>query len=339
MIKALRISALAALAALVAIVMVAGAWSAGTSGIRSGKLVFSGVDPSDGMSDIYVLNADGNPQVNITHDTQVRKDLSPSWSADGTKIVFARHYATGGSNIMLVNADGSELTKLTGAQPIDASYPRNVDPSLSPDGSQVVFASDVDGNYDLYAVDIDLYSAKPGVPTLIRLTKTEAPVRNFDPSWSPDGKTIVYSRSGDVGKTSRSAADLYLLKPETREVSRLTATTKGLGDRGAVFSPDGAKVAFFSDRAGNNDIYVRNLSARYAQQVTTSVYSDTDPTWGPDNQALTFVSNRTGATEFWALDLLGMTPGPRAVQLTFDKQQKSHPSWAPAGLSPVPASS
>ena len=332
--NARRIWLFAALAALVATVTVAGAWSAGTTGIQSGKLVFSGVDPNDGMSDIYVMNA-GSPQVNITHDKQVQKDLSPSWSADGSKIVFERHFGNGSSTIMLANPDGSGLTKLVDSQPIGT---RNVDPSFSPDGSQVVFASDVDGNYDLYAVDLNLYSARPGAPTIIRLTKTEAPVRNFDPSWSPGGKLIVFSRSGGIRTSSRSAAGLHLLKPESREVAQLTAATWGLGDRGAVFSPDGTRIAFFSDRAGNNDIYVRSLSSRYLQTITTSPYSDTDPTWGPDAQALTFVSTRSGATEFWAHNLIGMTPGPtKPVQLTFDKQQKSHPSWAPLGVSAVPA--
>ena len=338
MIKTRRIWLVAALAALIATFTVAAAWSAGTAGVRSGKLVYSGVDPSDGLSDIYVMNADGSAQVNITHDELVRKDLSPSWSADGTKIVFERVSGSGGSSILVANPDGSGLTTLVSSQPIGTSNSHNVDPSFSPDGSQVVFASNVDGNYDLYAVVVDLYGARPGIPTLIRLTKTEAPVRNFDPSWSPDGKTIVFSRSGAIEKSSRSAADLYLVKPETREVARLTATSRGLGDRGAVFSPDGTRVAFFSDRAGNNDIYVRNLSARYVAQITTSPYSDTDPTWGPDSQALTFVSTRSGATEFWTLNLIGMTPGPtRPVQITFDRQQKSHPSWAPLGISPVAA--
>jgi TolB protein len=321
--KARRITIFAAMAAVVATGVLAGAGSAGTNGIGSGNLVFSAIDPADGMSDIYVMKTDGTQKVNLTHDEVAHKDVTPAWSPDGSRIVFARHTGSGGSSIMLVKADGSGLTNLTGAAASDA---QNVDPSWSPDGQQVVFASNRDGNYDLYWL-------KPGNTQAVQLTKTAAPVRNLDPSWSPNGKAIVFSRSGH--RVTTSAAELFQLSVSTGWAARLTSAFSGAGDRGGVYSPDGGSIAFYSDRAGNQDVYLLPLGGK-AQQLTTSLKRDVEPSFAPDGSALVFVSNRSGATELWASNLLSVQPGVNETQVTFDKQYKSHPGWAPAAApSPI----
>ena len=321
--KARRTTILAALAATIVAGVLVGAGSAGTTGISSGNIVFAGLDPADGMSDIYVMKSDGTDKSNITHDDLVRKDVTPAWSPDGRKVVFTRANPTGGSNIMLVNADGSGLTNLTPA----ASDAANVDPSWSPDGTRIVFASNRDGNFDLYWL-------KLGGTEVSRLTKTLAPVQNLDPSWAPSGKAIVFSRSGH--RALSSSSELFQLRIETLEAFRLTKTISGRGDRGAVYSPDGTQVAFYSDRSGNQDVYLLTLGSGYAQQLTTSPKNDAEPSFAPDGTALVFVSNRSGATELWAANLISASAGNPATQLTFDKQYKSHPGWGLAQAQPSP---
>jgi Tol biopolymer transport system component len=238
--KARRIGTIAAAAAVVVTGVLAAAGSAGTNGIGGGNFVFSGIDPADGTSDIYVMKTDGSGKANLTHDQAIRKDQAPSWSPDGSKIVFSRHSSAGGSSIMLVNADGTGLKNLTGIATTDAE---NVGPRWSADGSRVVFASNRDGNFDLYWL-------KPGNPQAVRRTKTAAPVQNLDPAWSPSGKAIVFSRSGHRSGTSTSAAELYRLSvanqpsATTDPAVRLTKTVSGRGDRGPVYSPDGSSIAF-----------------------------------------------------------------------------------------------
>ena len=320
---------IAATAAVIAASLLATAGSAGTNRAAPGNIAFSGTDASDGMSDIFVMKSDGSGASNITHDNEVRKDLSPAWSPKGDRIVFTRHMASGnGSHVMLVNADGSGLTNLTSPTTTRSS---NIDPSWSPDGKLVVFASNRDGNYDLYTL-------KPGDTQAYRLTKTSAPVQNVDPTWSPNGNSIVYSRSGDSALSA--SADLFRINLATEQVSRLTNTVKGLGDRGPVFSPSGTDIAFYSDRVGNDDVYVLHLGDKKLQRVAAWQKSDTAPSYSPDGSSLVFVSTRSGATELWVQDL--RTLGPTAsqpVQITSDRQFKSNPSWgfAPAAQPlPVP---
>jgi Tol biopolymer transport system component len=330
--KARRIATIAAFAAVAVTGVLAGAGSAGTNGIGSGNLVFSAVDPTDGASDIYVMKTSGFGKSNLTHDLGVRKDVSPSWSPNGKKIVFSRHSNTGGSSIMLVNADGTGLTNLTGPA---ASNAQNVGPRWSADGTRVVFASNRDGNFDLYWL-------KPGSPEAFRLTATAAPVQNLDPAWSPNGKTIVFSRSGHLGTVS--GAELYQLNVGTQPTSttgsatRLTKVAGGRGDRGPVYSPDGSSIAFYSDRSGNQDVYLLSRGGT-PQRVTTSPKSDTEPSFSPDGTALVFVSDRTGATELWVSNLVSLQPGLQSTQITNDKQFKSHPGWAPAASDVPPAPS
>jgi Tol biopolymer transport system component len=189
--KSRGIAVLAGLAAF----MVAGARAAGTNGLAGGKIVYAGINPKDGMSDIYVMKADGSATTNLTQDDASGKDLSPELSRDGSKIVFTRQLVSGGSRLMVVNADGSGLTDVT---PTKFENHSIVEPSWSPDGNQIVYSSNADGNYDLFTV-------KVGNETVSRLTNTRWPVQNLDPVWSPSGKAIAFSRSG-LSPTSAAAA-------------------------------------------------------------------------------------------------------------------------------------
>ena len=79
----------------------------------------------DGDYEIYVMNADGTGQTNLTRESQT-EDHGPAWSPDGTKIAFSSE-----GDIYVMNADGSAQTRLTR----DAQY--DVSPDWSPDGSKL----------------------------------------------------------------------------------------------------------------------------------------------------------------------------------------------------------
>jgi Tol biopolymer transport system component len=323
--------ALFAVFATLAVGLVAGANASEPTVTTGGKIVYAGIDPVDGMSDIYVKSPSGSTATNITHSAGSRKDLSPSFSPAGTKIAFVRSTRTG-AEIMVVNPDGSGLQDVTPASFRGAT---NLDPRWSGDGTRIVFTSNVDGNYDLYWIDAAVSSSTLG--NAHRLTKTEAPVRNLDPAWTHNGKHVVFSRSGHRPSLSGPAAELFQLDVLSLQAARLTKTLGGRGDAAPVYSPDDRSIAFSSDRSGNQEVYVLSLVTKTLTNLTNNPASDTEPAFSPNGTAVAFVSTRKGATEIFSQNLAGLTPGPAAaVQLTFDGADKSHPDWGATATHPGP---
>lgn len=120
---------------------------------------------------IYTMNTDGSGIKRVTYAGDYNS--SPNWSPDGKKIVFAgqdkTHY-----DIFVMNADGTELERLTAAKKKNGRSANNEYPVFSPDGRQVLFTSDRTGTYQLYLVNIDGTGER-------RLTFDQA--NYFSPKW------------------------------------------------------------------------------------------------------------------------------------------------------------
>lgn len=123
-----------------------------------------------GNYDIWVMDLDGSNNLRITDSAG--DESSPSWSPDGSKLVYS--------------VDGKILVQeINGVKPVtllNNSY-NNVEPFYSPDGATIVFSSDQGGDYDLW-----LMGAEGNGFTM--LTSGESNERA--PAWSPDGSKIAY---------------------------------------------------------------------------------------------------------------------------------------------------
>ncbi len=124
------------------------------------------------------------------------------------------------------------------------------------------------------------------------------------PSWSPDGRKLVFSAQDQSGGT-----DLYLWEVGKEEVVRLTADI--YLDRDPCFSPDGQAVVFSSDRGrqrldSGSNLFILRLSDRRLHVLTHGPHQDRRPRWSStDPSRIHFVSDRSGTPNIWRLELGG----------------------------------
>jgi TolB protein len=299
---------------------------------RADRIAF--MSTFDGEADIYSISPTGLASFNITHgDTiGVREDIEPAWSPGGDIVAFQRDvFQKGipvGSQLVLVNADGTKLGPLTPLMKgvVDSH------PTWSPTGDAIVFSSDRDGNFDLYMTKSTGFG-------LIQLTNSKLGTENLEPAWSSNGKWIVFTRQQVTATPSPSS--LMLLNVQKGTIYKLTArATIGRGDRGAAWSPDSKRIAFASDRFGpsvarSTDLCVINVNGSGLTRVTSLPSNEYHPTFSPYGDQLAFIGDRKGVTEIYSLRL----PVPnqdatteRIQQITFDGAYKSNPTWHGFGL-------
>jgi TolB protein len=244
-------------------------------------------------------------------------------------------------------ADGKHVRRLTKEKGDPSSPARlffQVEPAWSPDGLHIAFLSGRDGVGHIFVMQAD------GTGTR-RVTDTKQD--DGRPSWSPDGKYLIFGREGALfraratGGTARrvghgfgSAADpvyspdgkliaydyrrpgfsireVYVMKADGTGIRQLTRLREVSGL--PAWSPDGTRIAFQSNaRLGHYEIYTIRVDGTGLRQVTASTTDTIQPAYAPDG-SLAFA--RDGA--IW-VDRQGVE-----TQLTTGKNNDSAPAWRP----------
>ncbi|TAK66293.1 MAG: hypothetical protein EPO24_01660 [Bacteroidetes bacterium] len=163
------------------------------------------------------------------------------------------------------------------------------------------------------------------------------------PSWSPDGKRIVFS---SVDKSGSS--DLYIWDTGREELTRITHDF--YDDKDPAWSPDGNWIAFSSDRTpfgyhGKYNLFLLNLSTNGIEYLSYGDESYYSPTWSPDGKSLVFTSDIGGARNIWMMQFdTPLTPNPSpsgrgvggeggsAKKLTHFTTAAFDPAWTDSGL-------
>lgn len=287
---------------------------------------------------------------------------SPHWSPDGKHVVFHRHTDRPVPSVHVQTSlvPGVRLLRIDGTFPsfsptgdilsftadfrsiarmhIDGSDRRKIytdasafAPAWSPQGNLIAFTR---GHVFAGAsTDNEIYVMRPDGSEVQNLT--QHPANDALPSWSPDGKRLVFRSTRDGNK------DLYVIDVDGTGLTRLT-TSPGT-DTFPHWSPLGDRIVFASDRTGDFEIYTIRPDGSDLRQLTHSPSLDMHPVWSPDGQWICFASARGGFKDERPLtgnpqpygDLYLMRPDGSEVQaLTDDQFEDGTPAWAPLPKDP-----
>jgi Tol biopolymer transport system component len=299
--------------------------------------------------DLWVVPVSGGPARRFTRDGKM--DSNPAWSPDGGHVYFSsvregtlaiwRIASRGGAVERLttgsgyehdpaISLDGSRFAYATRTEPgalcirdlasgTEVKLPGVRDECLAaiaPDGSSVVYASDLAGPArDLWMQPID-HGAPSGQPRRL----TEDSVNASCPAFSPDGKWIAYYRIAGEQR------DIYIVSVSGDQPVRFTDDPAR--DVQPEWSPDGSLIAFSSDRGGRWQLWAAPVSegrsAGPRRLITRDSIDALAPAWSPDGRLIAYVGSDETGSEAWIVPFDGreaarkVTSGAEAGTVRWD---------------------
>jgi Tol biopolymer transport system component len=232
----------------------------------------------------------------------------PAWSPDAERVYFigvlrereGDRFVYYESDAFVVDATGGEPRRITTSRDVHAALP-------SPDGKTLLVVRDEHPGKLPFTMGLWLLDADGG--NARRLLDAEEGRLEFPGSWSPDGRTIAFTRCTFKLPNTRGLIEntcaVYTVSPDGSGLRRLA-------ERSAhpAFSPDGRSIAFVSDRDANgeiargedensfaNELYVMDADGDNPRRLTeTERLDEATPAWSPDGARIAF--EREGPARF-----------------------------------------
>ena len=272
-------------------------------------------------SDVWMVSWDGSEQIRLTSSKD--SESNPQWSPDGKYLAFLTSRGNDdeddekknkkkGTQVWLLNRAGGEAEKLTDIEGDIEDY------AWSPDSKRMVLViSDADPSDDP--------------------EKMEGWKRKTKPPIVIDRYAFKNDQSGYLGKLR---THLYLFDIAGKKSEQITSGD--FDDRSAAWSPDGARIAFVSergkdpDRTNNPDIFVIDAKAgATAVRLTTFAGPDEGkPAWSPDGKTIAYVQGDEPRYYAYNLSRLAVIPAtggtPRVLTESLDRAVSS-PVWTTDG--------
>ena len=264
---------------------------------------------------------------NYSRDSQfklIRTGIFPSFAPSGEK--FISNDQTAGilhNSILLLNADGSGQKLLFG----DAEK-SVLAPVWSAQGDKIAFGFGRFFQTTNGAALADIAVINGDGTNLKILTKGDG--NSGFPSWSPDGKQIVFRAA------NKDKKGLFILDTETGATRVLTADSH---DNFPAWSPDGQRIAFTRLSDGDYNIYTVKPDGTDGKQLTNTPGNDAHCSWSPDGKWIAFAGAHGGFKDESVLHPLNPQPygeifvmradGSDVRMLTDDQFEAATPSWIP----------
>ncbi|MGI8786674.1 MAG: DUF5711 family protein [Pyrinomonadaceae bacterium] len=285
---------------------------------------------------------------------------APMLRANG-KIAFTSD-RDGNSEIYLMNADGTNQTRLTN------NSVRDDYPTWSPDGRKIAFVRQSGDTYSINLMNADgtnvrqitTFSADSNYPSSLswspdgtkiafvdstdiytinvdggnRINLTNGQSINYEPSWSPDSSRIAFTRYGAVPE---NYGEIYTMTSNGSDVRKITTSPHGYtgGSHSPDWSPDGGRIALSmpGDELDADHIALINPDGTNLQFILYSNfgYVINNPNWSPDGAKIVFngINFSNNISQIWAIN----RNGSGLTQLTNTSPNNFHPDWQPAQIS------
>ena len=262
------------------------------------RIVFS--SNRDGDFEIYVMHADGSGAVQLTQNESDGRsehdDVVPTWSPDGARIAFVStrdHEGDGfvDGEIYVMRANGSGQTRLTENAAGEGG------PDWSPDGRWIAFSRTA----------AQTTAESPRFELVRMEAEGSEPEKLIDDAWpygptalSPDGSTAAFTRC--ASEKGALDCEIWVAEVDGGEARQLTDAPET--STAPVWSPDGTRIAFRSDRdrnglcyfqdctGYNGEIYLMDADGSRQRRLTDDPGDDSSPTWSPDGTRIAFAALR-----------------------------------------------
>jgi len=232
-------------------------WAPSGSQIAFERDVYTGVRVN--RAAVYTMNADGSGLRSLT---PTGSNGRPSWSPDGTLIVFSTLRYGKQATVSVVAANGSRVRKLvTTPLPANGVGIGLDSPTFSPDGKRIAFVWRKNAVAAIFTTN-----ATGGGLKQVTHWQNGGLADKID--WSPDGLRIAFS-SPDPGVIPGISSNVFTVRPDGTGLVKITNSRGGKINNGLdSWSPDGKRIAFASNRRGKYEIYVMNADGTGVTQVT-----------------------------------------------------------------------
>ncbi|HSE11836.1 MAG TPA: CehA/McbA family metallohydrolase, partial [Rudaea sp.] len=230
-------------------------------------------------------------------------DYQPDWSPDGRHVVFVR-YQHDALELWQLELQSGKESALTGNKAV------NVQPRYSPDGTRIAYVStNGTGHFDLYVAQLDgdtlaaprriVGERKSAVPRYYYSAFDHA----IDPSWTPDGKRLVFISNREIAYGSGAIWSVAVDAPDDLKPVYAEETTWRAQPQVA---PDGRRILFSSYHGRQwHQLWLTTIDGAAPLPVTFGEFDRTDARFSADGTRIGYISNEGGNTSLWVQTMVG----------------------------------
>jgi TolB protein len=253
--------------------------TSGLKGFFAGRIAFVGRRGSS--TDLYEGDLFFQEVRQLTHDKV--QCVRPCFSPDGKTILYTSYFRNGFPDIYKIDL-------ASGKRDVFLSFNGvNTGPTYSPNGAQVAMILSGTGNSELYTIGSDCKN-------MVRLTKNKS--LESDPSWSPDGKTIVLaSDNSATGKPQ-----LYIIPAVGGTMKRLPTNISSYCAEPAWNPVEPNIIAFTIAQAGAFEVAIYNISTSESHTVSQGAGDAVEPAWTRDGRHLIYTERNPNHRRLVLLD-------------------------------------